>query len=107
MKNTGSNTLGYGKTKEVVIAGFKAGMTMTEIAKKHGLSRTAVNNCAYRNGFKFPYVKMRQPYGDLKYNVMVAAEEGLTQKQITQKYGYKPRSVYNIIRDYKLRISKA
>ena len=50
---------------------------------------------------------MRQPYGDLKYNVMVAAEEGLTQKQITQKYGYKPRSVYNIIRDYKLRIPKA
>ncbi len=103
----GQNTLGYGKTKDVVLAGFKAGLTMTEIAKKHGLSRAAVNNCAYRNGIKFPYVKMRHPYGDIKYKVMLAAEQGMTRKQISKLHGFQPRTIYNICRDYKLNIPKA
>lgn len=107
MRQTGHNTLGYGKTKEVVLAGFKAGLTMTEIAKKHGLSRAAVNNCAYRNGIKFPYVKMKHPYGEIKHKVMLAAEQGMTRKQIAQTYGFKPRAIYNINRDFNLNIPKA
>lgn len=103
----GQNTLGYGKTKDVVLAGYKAGLTMTQIAKKHGLSRAAVNNCAYRNGIKFPYVKLAYPYGDVKYKVMLAAEQGMTRKQIAKTYGFKPRAVYNISRDYNLNIPKA
>ena len=103
----GQNTLGYGKTKAAVLAGYKAGLTMTEIAKKHGLSRAAVNNCAYRIGIKFPYVNMKHPYGDIKYKVMLAAEQGMTQKQIAELHGFNLRSVYNISRDHKLNIPKA
>ena len=107
MKQRGENTIGYGKTKDAVVAGFKAGLTMTEIAKKHGISRAAVNNCAYRNGIKFPYVKLAHPYGDIKHKVMLAAEQGMTRKQIAKAYGFNHISIRKIDSEYKLNIPKA
>ncbi len=102
MKNTGSNTLGYGKTREVVIQGHKQGLTKKQIAEKHGLSRPAVHNCAYRLGLKFEYVVLKRPYGDIKHAVLEAAEKGMTVREITKTYGFRYRTVYCINHDFNL-----
>jgi hypothetical protein len=104
VKKTGTNTLGYGKTREVVIQGHKQGMTKKQIAEKHGLSRPAVHNCAYRLGLKFEYVKLTHSYGDIKHTVLEAAEKGMTVREISRTYGFRYRTVYGINRNFKLGI---
>ena len=101
----GQSRLGYGKTKEVVIKGHKAGLTMTEIAKKYGLSRPAVNNCAYRNGLKFPYVRLKRPYGEAKADIFNYAEAGLTVKDMV-KLGYSRGIIYYYRKHYGIHINK-
>lgn len=104
MKQTGTNTIGYGKTRDAVLAGYKAGLTKKQIAEKHGLSRPAVHNCAYRLGLKFEYVVLKRPYGDIKYTVLEAADKGMTVKEISQKHQLRYRTVYRINRDFNLGI---
>lgn len=102
MKQTGTNTIGYGKTRDAVISGHKAGLTKKQIAEKHGLSRPAVHNCAYRLGLKFDYVVLKRPYGGIKYAVLEAAEKGMTVREIVKTHGFRYRTVYSINRDFNL-----
>lgn len=105
--NRGHNTIGYGKTKATVIQGHKDGLSITEIAKRSGLTRAAVNNCAYRLGLKFPYERITHPYGSIKQAVLLAASQGMTRKQISQTYGYRLQTITNLNREFDLGIPKA
>ena len=103
----GHNTIGYGKTKAAVIQGHKDGLTLTQIAKKYGITRAAANNCAYRVRLKFPYERIKHAYGTVKPTVMLAAEQGMTIKQIVKTYGYNISTVRNINREFGLNIPQA
>lgn len=103
LKRSGTSTLGYGKTKEVVLAAYAQGMTIRETASRYGLSYTAVYNCFKRNGLDLRYEVGRARYGSVKALVLDEHAKGMTAPQIWKKHGLSRNSVRAIFNYCNLR----
>jgi hypothetical protein len=106
MKQTGCNTLGYGKTMVKVKEGHARGLNAIEIAKAYGLTYAAVRGGAYRLGITLPLVNGRAAYGQVKRIACEEAGSGLSIRQIADKHGLKLSSVKSVNTELKLGISR-
>jgi len=102
-RHSGCSTLGYGKTKEVVLAAHAQGMTIRETASRYGLSYAAVYDCYRRNGLEFKYEVGRARYGSVKAIVIEEHAKGMTISQIWRKHGLSRHSVRAIFNYCNLR----
>ena len=106
MKQTGCNTLGYGKTMVKVKEGHARGLNAIEIAAAYGLTYAAVRGGAYRLGIILPLVNGRAGYGHVKTLVFSELGSGLTVRQIAEKHGLKVSSVKAVNGSFDLGISR-
>lgn len=97
----GSNTLGYGKTKQLVIDAVSRGLYYDEILKETGLSGASVRSCASRNKLKLKTRSGRSPYGTAKQAAYHAWSTGCGLREAADKFGCKLSSVRRNILDYK------
>ena len=107
MKQTGCNTLGYGKTMVKVKEGHTRGLNAIEIAAAYGLTYAAVRGGAYRLGITLPLVNGRAGYGQVKQIACEEAGSGLSIRQIAEKHGLKVSSVKAVNSELKLGIGRS
>ncbi len=95
---SGQSTHGYGKTKMLVLEYKDKGLTVSEIAKKVGVSYSAVYNVGRRAGFKIKN-SSRRWHGEVKSIVLTEHfDNNLTPMQIVRKHGISKNSVYYVYR---------
>lgn len=95
---SGQSTYGYGKTKVLVLKYKDKGLTVSEIAKKAGLTYSAVYNVCQRAGFKIKNTS-RRGHGEVKSIVLMEHfDNNLTPMQIVRKHGIRRNSVYDVYR---------
>lgn len=103
----GSNTIGYGGSKKAVIQAAKDGLTLQQTAKKYGLTETATRCAAIRNNIVLISEHGRPKYGLVKQALVEGYANGLTVKQIAEKYNVKASSVKRLAYDFKIKIPNA
>lgn len=93
---SGQSTHGYGNTKVLVLEYKDKGLTVSEIAKKVGLTYSAVYNVGRRAGFKIKN-SSRRGHGEVKNIVLTEHfDNNLTPMQIVRKHGISKNSVYYV-----------
>jgi hypothetical protein len=98
----GQSTLGYGKTKAACLEGMKKNMSIAEVAKANGISENAVRNCSIRNNIKLRKDTNRKGWGVVKASCFEGSQNGLTPKQVAEKYDLQWESVRRTFITYKL-----
>jgi hypothetical protein len=90
------NTHGYGKTKELVLAALAEGLTLPAIAKKIGLTYSAVYNACKRMNLSIRRSD-RRGHGEVKHIVLTEHfQNNLTAVQIIRKHNLSKWSVYYV-----------
>ena len=92
-KVRGSNTLGYGKTKQLVIDAVSRGLCYEDIIKETGLSGASVRACAARNKLRLKTRSGRSPYGKAKQAAHHAWTTGCGYEEAARLFKCKPVSV--------------
>lgn len=105
-RHSGCSTLGYGKTKEAVLAAHALGMSIRETALRYGLTYAAVYGCYRRIGLEFKYESGRARYGSIKALVLEEHALGMTAAQIIRKHNTNKHAVYAVFDYCNLRVSK-
>jgi hypothetical protein len=91
---SGQSTHGYGKTKELVIEAHAQGLNIAVIAKKIGLTYSAVYNACKRANLDIRRTD-RRGHGEVKNIVLTEHfQNNLTAVQIIRKHNLRKRSVY-------------
>jgi len=96
VSSSGKNTLGYGKTKEVIHEAYAKGMTLREASKHYGITYSSAYGAAVRSGLKFRPDNNRAKYGHVKLMVIYESQSGLTMAQIAKKHGINYNSVRSV-----------
>ena len=95
---SGMNTHGYGKTKELVTTALAQGLTLPAIAKKIGLTYSAVYNACKRANLDIRRTD-RRGHGEVKNIVLTEHfQNNLTACQIIRKHNLRKWSVYYVYR---------
>jgi transposase len=105
VSSSGTNTLGYGKTKEAIHEAHAKGMTLLEAAKHYGITYASAYGGAKRSGLVFKRHNNRALYGHVKLMVIYESQSGLTMAQIAKKHGFSYNSVRSVNKVCKLGIS--
>jgi hypothetical protein len=107
VSSSGTNTLGYGKTKEAIHEAYAKGMTLLEAAKHYGITYASAYGGARRSGLVFKRHNNRALYGHVKLMVIYESQSGLTMAQIAKKHGFSYSSVRSVCRSCILNIPLA
>lgn len=96
MSSSGTNRLGYGKTKEAIHDAHAKGMTLLEATKHYGISYASAYGAARRDNLVFKRHNNRALYGHVKLMVIYESQSGLTMAQIARKHGFSYNSVRSV-----------
>ena len=104
MSSSGTNTLGYGKTKEAIHEAHAKGMTLPEAAIHYGITYASAYDAAKRSNLKFKPHNERKPYGHVKLIVIYESQSGLTIAEIAKKHKLNYDSVRTVNKNCRLNI---
>ncbi|MGR4009856.1 helix-turn-helix domain-containing protein [Leucobacter sp. 1207-22] len=78
-----------------MVEGYKAGLTVYELAEKHGVHRATASEVLKRNGIAM----RRQPPTEAQADEMVRLyQEGLSLRQVGDRLGFNASTVLNKLR---------
>ncbi len=104
MSSSGTNTLGYGKTKEAIHEAHAKGMTLVEAATHYGITYASAYGGAKRSNLKFKPHNDRKPHGHVKLIVIYESQSGLTIAEIAKKHKLNYDSVRTVNKNCRLNI---
>lgn len=84
----------------------KLNLSIEEAAEKYGLSISAVRSCSIRNKIKLRNTTGRKGWGVVKDACLAGMEQGLTRKQVAEKFKLKYTSVCRTANAYKMKFNE-